>query len=353
MTAHPGYWVLCSGLFVGALVSAGCSNARFAESQAVYVDLESLTIRHPVARSLRVVPVHPGVVRTPDLPAVRPWLERPPLLKPLVLVDAVEKARGRSNSDLQGRISKLEARAASRVARDLEQQFRADAAAVRAERDAAMADAGEAVRTAAALLSEQARRRTRALDLQLVGLETQVGSIAAGPQTDVMERIRQVRAEKAAVAARLAQQITRVQSEQLQMARDRVEAVENERASRRESAMRAAKLELGRAVRQYQAAMGDPRREIPGMHIPTAEYTARSAGAVAMVGAGANEITERPRYSSAGENRLLALVRDDTLRVARRLARERGWVLTMRRKNGIPDRTAEVGQMLERFWSAD
>jgi hypothetical protein len=278
------------------------------------------------------------------------------VLRPYALPQAGREQKGsKETQPVDGtRTRALEARTAARLQRRSARQLRLDFAALDAERVEFYRQADEKAREAETKLRADAERRLRELDLKLIALETQVGSLAAGPRPQVEAQLRETRQARADVERNLARDIARVRSEAMQEARAKLEEAETERSRRRDVQFQLETTQAARNIRSYQASAAGPASDIPAMQIPECDNGAAPVARSSTVNAGSSRGSwSGPQLSASAEvhHRLESAVGDDTKRVARLLAARRGWRLVDDPSPGVPNRTLEMKKMLCEFWN--
>jgi hypothetical protein len=228
------------------------------------------------------------------------------------------------------------------------------------ERADALRESEERLRRAEADILKAEQARLRDLDLKIVALQAQRGSLAAGPPEGVEEALNRAKASRKQAEADLSARLSAVRGSEAAAVRERIEAREAdlERGTAVSDAARRRDDEA--ALRAYHEAVGAAERSLPAIEVtpePAASpigRTERAAGPAAVhVRASRRAPVRGPGGNVVSESdaAIRSLVRADLMAHAVRVGRQRGWRAVFVRSPGLTDRTDEVLSALreERF----
>ncbi len=349
----------------------GCAAAK-TRPASVYVSVDRLLDRHPAMADLALSPGQPGgsapprtewraSVRGPTKP-VSPGsrIRLPAPLRPKE-VGRDRAAVSDASLDPSGaeRLVALERSMRSRAGAAKARDVRLMRAAIAAELAHATREVEDRIAAEQSELTRRAHPRLRDLDLRILALTAQRGSLAAGPPEDVERALREAKAEKRQYEARLKADMAAIRMRHYAAVRERMEQREAdlERGVGIADAERAREVEI--ALRRHRAALSEARRSLPrddqdavsspakpGVHRVTRQIgddRLWDAGTWSLEPARALE----PRTSS---DELLREVRDrarrDIVLHVERVCATRGWSPVFSPRPGTPDRTGEIATAL-------
>ncbi len=336
-----------------AMMASGCAQNRPTTRHVVFVDWVRLSAMHPAFRALDQGkrPAAPDEPARPSTRYARGLSEEE--LRPFDVGAAVERMRRYTGPPAyEERIQLLATRASMRIERHAGRRVGLDLAAMEAARATAYREAEARAAEREAPLLREASQRMRALELRQIGLETQVGSLAAGPQSEVLHQLAVTVQERKEAQKRLRTDIARIRSEEYQQARLRLEEAENARIAQREAAIQAETAELARAVRSYREATVRAVAEVPELAYSPARRGVRMPPLAAAPSPTTTSSDATPSNGEVHAPWLSAAVRDDALRRARYYAREERWELALHGGKHLPDRTTDLQKYLGDLWKA-
>lgn len=345
---------------LGAIVGiAGCSSREAEKDTRVYVSIDRLEPLHPAMPALNGAAGEGQAAQHAALPAPgADFGDGPPPLHPFEVAASRDQRPERESapdSQREARFREMEAGVTRRSEKAAARSLRLDTAALEAERAETYREAESRIQEKQRELTEVARGRLRSADLRIVALESQIGSLAAGPPQEVQAALKAAREEKAQIERRLSVELANVRGAEIRRVRETLEASEAERAHRREIDAAARSSDLLRALRAYRSTLRGAPTEIPDMRVPEPMDTGRAPvsvdASVARQAAGARAAGRRSSLTISGPDpELLRLIREDTLRCVRRVAADRGWSIVLKPAPDVPDRTEEMARALDQAW---
>ncbi len=346
-------WTLTALAALPAL--AGC--APFVMHQErVYVSLDRLLERHSALVSLAELPGSRIRRVVPEPGPIQSYRELPEPLKPLRNGNAEGQAEEKDDNDASSseRLVALEASMQARADAAKARDVRLMRSALASERAQAMREAEERISSKQNTLERKARPRLRDLDLRILALTAQRGSLAAGPPDDVEQALRDAKAARRQIEARLTSEIASFRNAEYAAVRGRIEEREADIEREIGIADAARRREIQIALRRHREALAATGRSLPReTQEPRTERHEASARLAPSRGvAGWTDVRAAPyREAHVGDAaKLVRSVRQQALRDLRehvsRICAERGWVPVFAPRPGAPDRTMEIARAL-------
>ena len=329
--------------------SMGCARtaAEPVPLQPIYVRLAELVRLHPAyglteatARSWPRLADKVGIPQTRPVSAIRPF-------------GVLDTTRRRTEADgshgSKARVQQLTARLNARVDKYEARQIRLDYARLESERDWLRRETEEQFQQVWSRLRAQTQRRLRTLDLRIIALENQVGSLAAGPPDQVEAALRNAREERRRIEAEFASESSRLRNELYQAQRARLEELETALTHQREQEIGALRAEASATVRRYEATVTDWAGDLDSMHIPDTKPI-WPAGVVSRLRLGRTRVSfarwpeAKPRMAAQD------ILQREVVAAVHYLAARRGWRIVTEPQRGVADRTEAMARMLTDFW---
>jgi len=246
-------------------------------------------------------------------------------------------------------VQQLTARLNARVDKYEARQIRLDYARLESERDWLRRETEEQFQQVWSRLRAQTQRRLRTLDLRIIALENQVGSLAAGPPDQVEAALRNAREERRRIEAEFASESSRLRNELYQAQRARLEELETALTRQREQEIGALRAEASATVRRYEATVTDWAGDLDSMHIPDTKPI-WPAGVVSRLRLGRTRVSlarwpeAKPRMAAQD------ILQREVVAAVHYLAARRGWRIVTEPQRGVADRTEAMARMLTDFW---
>lgn len=348
----------------------GCAAAK-TRPAPVYVSVDRLLDRHPALADLARLPGQTGGSATPRtewrvsfrgrMETVSPG-SRVRLPAPLRPIEVGRDSAAASDASLDAsgaeRLVALERSMRSRAGAAKARDVRLMRAAIAAELAQAIREVEDRIAAEQGELTRRAHPRLRDLDLRILALTAQRGSLAAGRPEDVEHALGQAKAEKRQYEARLKADMAAVRMRHYAAVRERMERREAdlEREVGIAEAERAREVEI--ALRRHRAALSEARRSLP-----RDDQDARSAAKPGLPRVTRPIGNDRLWYTGgwsvgparAQESRtpnveLLRDVRDrarrDIVLHVERVCATRGWSPMFSPRPGTPDKTGVIATAL-------
>lgn len=344
---------LAYSVMAGCCITAGwgCAWRDRPEHMAeVYVRPDVLVSAYP-ARSVLDAKPPAGAPQHPT--AKGQQLALPKQVQPFNVL-TISRSSRQLSEDAAGdtRLSVLEDQLMRRVARyDIRQQ-RIDEALLTAERSEAVRALEEQAQVEWDRRRQEADRRIRDLELRLIGLRSQLRVLSPGWRDDVEADMARTLQARESVETELASSWSRYRSETLQALRNRLDDLEETLRRRREQALSRWRSEALRTLRSANVPDGASAAEMPDIQIPQIHPVSQETSRTGTLPGPQRSIPRSvpARTTATTHDEWHTTLLRETLSIAQTLATQRGWRLVTTPRQGVPDRTQEVVQMVRDFW---
>lgn len=353
--AHLPRYGIAIGVALGLVGAGGCSSAK-KPPRTVYVSLDSLIVRHPAYAGREPGGVRQSVRMPSESDRDMPQLPAPLQIRPGP--GRSDTADDRAVNAASSRLEELERRLRVRAEAARMREVRLMYATLKADRREALRDAQARIAEAQKTAQDNARPAMRALDLRIVALAAQRGSPAAGPPEEVEAALKEARAERKALDAKLSSDLAAIRMREMTAVGQHMDVREAdlERALAIADAER--RREVDMAMRRYREALMAAQRDTSftaEARLTASPGTPEGAGRAALKAdtpeVRATPVARRSLPMRPASHLVNELARADLRSHVLRIARERGWTVVFRRQPGCPDMTGVVVETLtkERF----